>query len=537
MRRERVLDQMLSTGLLLALAMGWGACSSTDNKQTTPDAAPDTAKAPDLAPAADTVKAPDQAPPPADVPVGPETQADGADGAPDVAVGKADSQDAVLADASDAGAGDVGDALVVCPSQTDATVPSGTAPMQAPGPSVASTQTRPQLSAALADSDYTIAKALARGGAITGPPTPIVALPVDGGAIDGGSAAIDAGSAGIDAGSATTPVTYALNDDWDPVKNGIGDVTTFDPLYTVASDGSGTHTTINQAILDAQPQVQCGRVYIRIKAGTYREKVSVPSKTTAALLTLYSTEADASKTVIAYGTGQVGMTTSATMTVNAKTGFQMKNITVVNDFAESATATEDQAAVALLNQGDRAQYENVRILGNKASLYLKSPDTSTASRSYFRDCYVEGDEDIVSGRGVAVFDHTEIKTITSRRPTGGAITNPSTMLNNRYGLLFVSCNFTADAGAADVALGHQWWESSNNGVIGKVIIRNSTLGGHIAAAPWAPSTTRTFTPKDPGGTAPVTLYTSDDYYPAGTGPSPAEIYLGEYGNSGAGAAK
>ena len=111
------------------------------------------------------------------------------------------------------------------------------------------------------------------------------------------------------------------------------------------------------------------------------------------------------------------------------------------------------------------------------------------------------------------------------------------MLNNRYGFLFVSCNFTADDGASDVALGHQWWEGGNNGVIGKVVVRNSTLGGHLAASPWAPSTTRTFTPKDPGGTTPVTLYSSDDYYPAGTGPSPAEIYLGEYGNVGAGAAK
>jgi hypothetical protein len=64
----------------------------------------------------------------------------------------------------------------------------------------------------------------------------------------------------------------------------------------------------------------------------------------------------------------------------------------------------------------------------------------------------------------------------------------------------------------------------------------TTPGGHLAASPWAPSTTRTFTPKDPIGTTPVTLYTSDDFYPAGTGPVPAEIYLGEYGNVGPGAA-
>jgi pectinesterase len=231
------------------------------------------------------------------------------------------------------------------------------------------------------------------------------------------------------------------------------------------------------------------------------------------------------------------MTASATMSVKAVKGFQMKNLTVQNDYVEDAASTEDQSGVALLNQTDRAQFENVRFLGNIATLYVKSADQSTASRSYFRDCYVEGDQDIIVGRGVAVFDHTEIKYLTSRQAKGGAIAAPSTMLNSRYGFLFVSCNFTAEAGASDVALGRQWWEGGNNGAIGKAIIRNSTLGAHLAASPWAPSSTRTFTPKDPVGTTPVTLYTSDDYYPPGTGPSPAEIYLGEYGNVGPGAAK
>jgi pectinesterase len=533
MRREPTLGKLLCTCGLLTLAIGLGACGNDSNK--TPDAAPKADTAPD------TTQAPDAAPIP-DAPLGPETKSDVADSAPDAGADATDAQATVITDAladSNNAPADVGDVVVVCPNQPDAVVPSGAAPMQDPGAAAASTATRPQLSATLADSDYTIAKALAQGGAMTGPAAPSAAA-VDGGAVDIDGGALDAGGAGLDAGSAAvdggTNVSYALNDNWDPVANGIGDVSTFNPLFTVASDGSGTHTTINQAILDAIPQVQCGRAYIRIKAGTYREKVLVPSKSTAALLTLYSTESDASKTVIVSGVGKTGLTSSATMTVNAKTGFQMKNITVANDFAEEAGSTADQSAVALLNQADRAQYENVRILGNIAPLYLKSLDTSTASRSYFRDCYIEGDQDIITGRGVAVFDHTEIKYVASRQATGGVITNPSTVLNSRYGFLFVSCNFTADDAASGIALGHQWWESSNISAIGKVIVRNSTLGGHIASAPWSPSTTRTTTPKDPSGATPLTLYTSDDFYPAGTGPSPAEIYLGEYGNTGPGAA-
>ena len=500
--RRRTLVPMLRAGCLLTV--GLLACTSETKKHPDASAPPDTAQAPDVAP-------------------------DIAGSAADAVIALADASDGPFADS----APEAGDVAVVCPALPDATVPSGTAPMQAPGPAAASTATRPQLTAEQADRDYTIAKALAQGGTMTGPPTPAVVVPVDGGAADGGRTSDDGGSAPLDGGTATS---YALGDNWDPVGNGIGDVSAFNPLYTVAADGSGTHTSINQAVTDAQAQAQCGRVYIRIKAGTYREKVSVPSKTTAAMLTLYSTEPDAAKTVIVNGTGGTGLSSTATMTVNAKTGFQMKNLTVANDFAEDPTSTADQSAVALLNQGDRAQYENVRILGNIGSLYVKSPDTSTASRSYFRDSYIEGDQDIITGRGVAVFDHTEIHYLASRQPSGGVITAPSTVLNNHYGFLFVSCSFTADDGASDVALGHQWWESSNQAAIGKVIIRNSTLGSHIAATPWLPSTTRTTTPKNPSGTTPVALYTSDDYYPQGTGPSPAEIYLGEYGNSGPGAA-
>ena len=193
------------------------------------------------------------------------------------------------------------------------------------------------------------------------------------------------------------------------------------------------------------------------------------------------------------------MSSTATMTVNAMSGFQMKNITVANDFAEVAGSTDDQSAVALLNQGDRAQFENVRFLGNIATLYVKSeisrprpvPTSATATSRATRTS-----SPAAASRSSIT---PEIKYLTSRQPTGGVIANPSTVLNSRYGFLFVSCNFTAEAGASDVALGHQWWESSNNGVIGKVIVRNSTLGGHIAASPWAPSTTRTFTPKDPDG--------------------------------------
>ena len=148
-----------------------------------------------------------------------------------------------------------------------------------------------------------------------------------------------------------------------------------------------------------------------MKAGEYRGQVQVPSKTSAPPITLYSTESDASKTVIVANQAEAtagSMSNSATLTVKAVRGFQMKNITVANDYAE-VLVPGGESAVAMLLQSDQAQFENVRFLGNIGTLYVKSSSETIAARSYFRDCYVEGDQDFIVGRGTAIFDHSEIK--------------------------------------------------------------------------------------------------------------------------------
>jgi pectinesterase len=300
----------------------------------------------------------------------------------------------------------------------------------------------------------------------------------------------------------------------------------------------GTHTTIQSAINEALFLAGCPRVYIRIMPGTYREAVTVNKKTSAPPITLYSTESDASQTVIVNGNSAPSMgstSASATFTQSSLSGFQAKNLTIANDYEEGSLAGNDQAATALYNQGDRAQYENVRILGNRFALYVKSVGTNQISRTYFRDSYVEGDEEFIAGRGTAVFDHCQIHSLGSRIPEGGIIGSPSTDLYNPHGFLFVSSNFTADPTASGVFLAHQWFESSRLAAIGKMIVRNSTLGAHIRLVdPWTSYPGR-LTEKEPAATTPIILYTSDDYYAVGTGPVPPERYLGEYGNSGPGA--
>ena len=272
------------------------------------------------------------------------------------------------------------------------------------------------------------------------------------------------------------PVTYSLNDNWDPQTNGIGDPATFTPTFTVAPDGSGDQPNLTAAFNAANALGACGRVYIRLLAGEHRAIATLASKTSGPAVTVYSTDSDASKTVIVMNnaTATVGsMSNSATLTIKAIRGFQMKNVTVSNDYVEGS-ATGNQSAVAMLLQSDQSQFENVRFLGNIATLYVKSASESVAARSYFRDCYIEGDQDFIMGRGTAVFDHCEIKYLTARQATGGSIGYPSTLVFNRYGFLFDSCKFTADTGATGIALGRQWVEqgdttATNGWAVGKMV--------------------------------------------------------------------
>ena len=198
------------------------------------------------------------------------------------------------------------------------------------------------------------------------------------------------------------------------------------------------------------------------------------------------------------------------------------------------------------------------MLGNQDTLYVKTVNTGTIARAYFRDSYIEGDTDFIFGRGTTVFDHSEIHTMGNNKTssgtnkvTGTATGAPSTEVTNLYGFLYISSKFTADANVTvgGTYLARQWYEGNRPQAAGKMIVRNSTIGAHInATTPWQPWVGRTILAPYPDGGAPGdggadagaqptapggVLYTSADYYALiGGGPSPAEPYIGEYGNIG-----
>ncbi len=307
-------------------------------------------------------------------------------------------------------------------------------------------------------------------------------------------------------------------DDWDPTA-GVGDVASFTPGFRVAVSG-GTHTTV-QAAIDAAVLVGgTARQYIEVSAGTYREVVCVPSA--APPITLYGSDPDATHTVIAFdnysgkpkevGTpanpcnpsldsATFGTSGSATFAAYAR-DFQAKNLSIVND-TDEATAAGGLQGVALMTQGDRLIFENVRALGNQDTLYVKSPNVGTVARAYLKGCYVEGDTDFIFGRGTFVLDGCTIHSLTSRT-AGGVIVAPSTPSQNPYGILITNSTFTGDAtaGVSSTHLGRAWDESQTDVATyamnvatgaypnGQALIRQSVLGAHIqSAAPWRAAAT------------------------------------------------
>ena len=145
--------------------------------------------------------------------------------------------------------------------------------------------------------------------------------------------------------------------------------------------------------------------------------------------------------------------------------FQAKNLTFANDYAE--VGTSNIQAVALMTQNDKQIYENVRVLGNQDSLYVKTGNVDTVQRAYFKNCYVEGDTDFIFGRATFVLDNCEIKYLGARRgaTSGGYVVSPSTDFRNAYGLLIINSMFTSDGvpNAGTVFLGRAWDEGQASG--------------------------------------------------------------------------
>ena len=256
--------------------------------------------------------------------------------------------------------------------------------------------------------------------------------------------------------------------------------------------GRGDHRTLQAAVDASTP---AGGWTIVLAAGTYRERVLVPPSRPS--LTLLGATGRPADTVIVLDTaagtpkpggGTYGTTGSATVTLQAD-GLTARDLTFANDWLRASNPTwTGTQAVAVKVTGDRCAFHNCRFLGHQDTLYADSAGLALFARQYFERCYVEGDVDFVFGRGTAVLDRCELRTL--QRDVDftpqGFVFAPSTARANPHGFLAQRCTFTSTAAAGAFRLARPWVPSSDPTAHPMLTVRRSTIGAGInAPAPYA----------------------------------------------------
>ncbi|XP_019085880.1 PREDICTED: probable pectinesterase/pectinesterase inhibitor 13 [Camelina sativa] len=172
------------------------------------------------------------------------------------------------------------------------------------------------------------------------------------------------------------------------------DVKALKPNATVAKDGSGNFTTINDA-LSAMPEKYEGRYIIYIKQGVYDESVIVDKK--KANLTMVG---DGSQKTIVTGnkSNAKKIRTFLTATFVAQgEGFMAQSMGFRN-----TAGPEGHQAVAIRVQSDRSIFLNCRFEGYQDTLYAYT------HRQYYRSCVIIGTIDFIFGDAAAIFQNCNI---------------------------------------------------------------------------------------------------------------------------------
>ncbi|MBD1435080.1 pectin esterase [Sphingobacterium sp. DN00404] len=243
---------------------------------------------------------------------------------------------------------------------------------------------------------------------------------------------------------------------------------------TVAQDGSGDFTTIQEAINQVRDHAE-KRVVVHIKAGTYNEKVVIP----AFKRNITLKGEGAARTIIQYddysgkpfrgidvtGDPKFSTYTSYTLLIDAN-DCTLEDLTVAN------TAGRVGQAVALHTADDRIVIRNCHILGNQDTLYLAVAGT----RVYLENCFINGTTDFIFGAATAYFLRCQIESLSN-----SYITAASTTAEDAYGFVFESCRLTAkDEQVNKVYLGRPWRPYA------QTVFLHTEMGAHITPEGWHP---------------------------------------------------
>ncbi len=246
---------------------------------------------------------------------------------------------------------------------------------------------------------------------------------------------------------------------------------------TVSKDGSGDYTTIQSAI-DAV--AEGAEATIHIKAGTYQEmvKVGTRQKPSAKKISLIGEGMD--NTVIQAGNGKNTIGSGkdvrdyATLAVFAP-DFYAEGLAIQNTGGKAAGQ-----ALALHVDGDRQTYYRCRISG-----YQDTHRTKKGTRSYYKECVIEGAVDYIYAGGTCWFERCTLNCVAAGYITAPEdITVYTTAADGTkiwLGFIFNGCTVNKTSGMSNnsVSLGRCWGAEQCGS-----LFMNCQLNNVIKAAGW-----------------------------------------------------
>lgn len=238
----------------------------------------------------------------------------------------------------------------------------------------------------------------------------------------------------------------------------------------VAKDGSGTYTKIQEAF-DAVPENSTQRTIIFVKAGHYKEKLTLAS-TKKKVTLIGESYQNTILTFDDYAEIAGGTKKSFSVWIEAD-DFIAENLTFENTIdSQLPQYQKGGQAVALMVTGDRGVFHHCKITGFQDTFYLKGNQ-----RTYIKDCIIDGTTDFIFGAGIALFENCFIS---SKKDSFITASNQE-VGKNKYGFVFKDCVFMQypQDVITRVTLGRPWGPGA------KVVVLHSYEGPQILADGWS----------------------------------------------------
>lgn len=213
-------------------------------------------------------------------------------------------------------------------------------------------------------------------------------------------------------------------------------------VITVSKSGSADFTTVQDAV-DSISSGNAARVVIQIAAGTYKEKVNVPSgKPYISFI-----GAGSGVTTITWDdtATSAGSTSKSGSVIVESDYFIAQDISFENSAPAPPPGAEGRQAVALRISGDKAAFYSCSFYGAQDTLY------DHQGRHYFKGCFIQGSIDFVFGDGQSYYDGCELHSIASS--SGSLTAQNRASPGENTGFSFVNCKVT---GSGLIYLGRAW---------------------------------------------------------------------------------